>query len=111
MPRSESHTLTRVGGWDLGFGFGGFHVGAVSVPISSVVNFQTDVRSSHSDLDAVLWARQRFGGSIDMVYLGGLVFSRERVDVTQTFPTGIRALAPSGGFRTTLIDYGTRPLV
>jgi hypothetical protein len=83
----------------------------VGIPISSPVNFQTDVRSSHSDLDAVLWARQRLGGSIDMVYLGGLVFSRERVDVTQTFPTVIRTLAPSGGFRTTLIDYGTRPLV
>jgi len=86
-------------------------VSPVGIPISSIVNFQTDVRSSHSDLDAVLWARQRLGGSIDMVYLGGLVFSRERVDVTQTFPAGIRALAPSGGFRTTLIDYGTRPLV
>jgi len=86
-------------------------VSPVGIPISSPVNFQTDVRSSHSDLDAVLWARQRLGGSIDMVYLGGLVFSRERVDVTQTFPTGIRALAPSGAFRTTLIDYGTRPLV
>jgi hypothetical protein len=83
----------------------------VGIPISSPVNFQTDVRSSHSDLDAVLWARQRLGGSIDMVYLGGLVFSRERVEVTQTFPTVIRALAPSGGFRTTFIDYGTRPLV
>jgi hypothetical protein len=83
----------------------------VGIPISSIVNLQTDVRSSHSDLDAVLWARQRLGGSIDMVYLGGLVFSRERVDVTQTFPTVIRALVPSGGFRTTLIDYGTRPLV
>jgi hypothetical protein len=83
----------------------------VGIPISSPVNFQTDVRSSHSDLDAVLWARQRLGGSIDMVYLGGLVFSRERLEVTQTFPTAIRALLPSGGFRTTLIDYGTRPLV
>src|SRR5437762_4822917 len=86
-------------------------VSPVGIPISSVVNFQTDVRSSHSDLDAVLWARQQLGGSVDMVYLGGLVFSRERVDVTQTFPTGIRVLAPSGGFRTTLIDYGTRPVV
>ena len=86
-------------------------VSPVGIPISSPVNFQTDVRSSHSDLDAVLWARQRLGGSIDMVYLGGLVFSRERVEVTQTFPTVVRALAPSGGFRTTFIDYGTRPLV
>jgi hypothetical protein len=82
-----------------------------AIPISSIANLETDVRSSHSDLDAVLWARQRLGGSIDMVYLGGLVFSRERVDVTRTFPTVIRALAPSSGFRISLIDYGTRPLV
>src|SRR6266545_7109997 len=32
-------------------------VSPVGIPISSIVNFQTDVRSSHSDLDAVLWAR------------------------------------------------------
>jgi hypothetical protein len=98
---------------------GGVNIGSVTsilsggvLPVGSpIANYQTDVRSSHSDLDAVLWARQRLGGSIDMVYLGGLVFSRARVEVTQTFPTVIRALAPSGGFRTTFIDYGTRPLV
>jgi hypothetical protein len=86
-------------------------VSPVGIPISSIVNFQTDVRSSHSDLDTMLWARQRVSGTVDLVYLGGLAFSRERVVVTETFPTVIRALAPSGPFRTTLIDYGTRPLV
>jgi hypothetical protein len=99
---------------------GGVNIGSVTSILSggvspagtpiSIANFQIDVRSSHSDLDAVLWARQRVSGTVDLVYLGGLVFSRERVDLTETFPTGIRVLAPSGPFRNTFIDYGTRPL-
>jgi hypothetical protein len=86
-------------------------VAPTSVSIPSFVDFRTDVRRSHSDLDTVLWARQRVSGSVDLVYIGGLAFSRERVDVTETFPTVIRGLAPSGSFRSTFIDYGTRPLV
>ena len=77
-----------------------------------ITGFQTDVRRTHSDLDTVAWVRQRAGGSIDLVYLGGVAFSRQRLEITQTFPTLIALLAPGGGtFRTTTIDYGTRPLV
>ena len=77
-----------------------------------ITGFQTDVRRTHSDLDAVAWARQRVGGSIDLVYLGGVAFSRQRLEITQTFPTLLALFAPGGGtFRTTTIDYGTRPLV
>ena len=78
------------------------------------VAFTTDVRRSHSDFDAAVWARQRVRGSVDLVYLGGVAFSRERTEITQTFPTGIiRPLVPipSGGFRSTIIDYSARPLV
>src|SRR5258705_3950307 len=79
------------------------------VPISG---FQTDVRRTHSDLDTVAWVRQHVGGSIDLVYLGGVAFSRQRLEMTQTFPTLLALFAPGGGtFRTTTIDYGTRPLV
>ena len=79
---------------------------------SPIAGFQTDVRRTHSDLDTVAWARQRVGGSIDLVYLGGVAFSRQRLEITQTFPTLIALFAPGGGtFRTTTIDYGTRPLV
>lgn len=73
--------------------------------------FQTDVRRNHSDFDAVAWARQRVSGSVDLVYLGGIAFSRERIEITQTFPTVIRLLVPGGVFRTTSVTYGTRPLV
>jgi hypothetical protein len=73
----------------------------------------TDIRGSHSDVDAVAWARQRVSGSIDLVYLGGVSFSRERTEISQTFPTAVGALLPipRGGFRTTIIDYSVRPLV
>ena len=80
--------------------------------ILSPIAFQSDVRRSRSDLDAVAWARQHVGGSIDLVYLGGIAFSRQRLEITQTFPTLLALFAPGGGtFRTTTIDYGTRPLV
>jgi hypothetical protein len=73
--------------------------------------FQTDVRRMHADLDTVAWVRQRAGG-IDLVYLGGIAFSRQRLEITQTFPTLFALFAPGGGtFRTTAINYGTRPLV
>ena len=85
--------------------------GAAAIPVP-IGGFRTDVRLRHSDFDAVAWARQRLGGSVDMVYLGGVAFSRERVEITQTFPTVLRVFAPGGGtFRTTVIDYSTHPLV
>lgn len=85
---------------------------SASSVIAPIAYYQTDVRRTHSDLDGVIWARQRAGDSVDLVYLGGVAFSRERTVVTQNFPTGIRLLAPvpNGRFQTTVIDYGTRPL-
>jgi hypothetical protein len=80
---------------------------------SPIANLSTDVRRSHSDFDGVAWARQRVNGSIDLVYLGGVAFGRQRTEISQTFPTGIRALVPipGGAFRTTTIDYSVRPLI
>ncbi len=83
----------------------------ISLPIAA---FQTDMRRSHSDFDGVVWARQRVGDKIDLVYLGGVAFSRERVEVSQTFPTlgGVAfAPIPGGVFRTTMINYATRPVI
>jgi hypothetical protein len=80
------------------------------IPIRFV---QSDVRQSHSDLDALVWVRQAVGGSVDLVYLGGVAFSRERTEITQNFPTilGLFApLPPNSAFRSTTISYGTRPL-
>jgi hypothetical protein len=81
------------------------------IPIRFV---QSDVRQSHSDLDAVLWVRQGVGGSVDLVYLGGVAFSRQRTEISQNFPTIIGLVAPlpppNSAFRSTTISYGTRPL-
>jgi hypothetical protein len=80
------------------------------IPIRFV---QSDIRQSHSDLDALIWARQAVGGNVDLVYLGGVAFSRQRTEVTQNFPTilGLFApLPPASAFRSTTISYGTRPL-
>ena len=81
-----------------------------AIPVRFV---ESDVRQSHSDLDAVLWVRQGVGGSVDLVYLGGVAFSRQRTEITQNFPTilGLFApLPPNSAFRTTTISYGTHPL-
>jgi hypothetical protein len=74
---------------------------------------QSDIRQSHSDLDALIWVRQAVGGSVDLVYLGGVAFSRQRTEITQNFPTILQLFAPlppSSAFRSTTISYGTRPL-
>jgi hypothetical protein len=87
---------------------------AIPVPnIATPVAFGTDMRSSHTDFDPVVWARQDVGGSVDLVYLAGVAFTRERVEITQTFPTILRVLAPvpGGSFKTTVINYGVHPLV
>jgi len=80
--------------------------------IPTPVAFERDTRTSHSDFDGVAWARQPVSGSVDLVYLGGVAFSRQRLEITQTFPTVLRAFAPGGGsFTTTAISYSTHPLV
>jgi len=75
------------------------------------VAFATDTRQSRCDYDAAAWVRQR-AGRVDLIYLGGLAFSRQRTEITQTFPTVVGVFAPTPSrFRTTVIDYGTHPLV
>jgi len=74
---------------------------------------ESDVRQSHSDVDALVWVRQTVGGSAELVYLGGVAFSRQRTEITQNFPTILQLLAPlppNSAFRSTTISYGTRPL-
>ena len=74
---------------------------------------QSDIRQSHSDLDALIWARQAVGGTVDLVYLGGVAFSRQRTEITQNFPTILQLFAPlppNSAFRSTTIGYGARPL-
>jgi|ERR1051325_12083328 hypothetical protein len=86
---------------------------ATALPnIPTPVAFESDTRTRHTDFDGVAWARQPVSGSVDLVYLGGVAFSRERIEITQTFPTVLRVFAPGGGsFTTTATSYGTHPLV
>lgn len=84
-------------------------VTSISFPVGG---FRTEVRQSHYDFDTVAWARQR-AGNVDLVYLGGVAFSHQRIEISQTFPTVIRVLppVPGGSFRTIVIDYSVHPLV
>jgi len=62
----------------------------------------------------LVWVRQGVGGTVDLIYLGGVAFSRQRTEITQNFPTilGLFApLPPNSAFRSTTINYGARPLV
>jgi hypothetical protein len=91
----------------------GFTFTSASANVIPIRFVQSDVRQSHSDLDALIWVRQGVGGSVDLVYLGGVAFSRQRTEITQNFPTILGLLAPlppNSAFRSTTISYGTRPL-
>src|SRR4029079_1786254 len=93
--------------------FQGVTLPSPSINVLPVRFVQSDIRQSHSDFDALIWARQAVGGSVDLVYLGGVAFSRQRTEITQNFPTIFQLLAPlppNSAFRSTTISYGTRPL-
>jgi hypothetical protein len=57
----------------------------------------------------VAWARQTLGSSVDLAYLGGIAFTRDRSDVSQSVTPGLRL--PPTTYRSTVIEYATRPLV
>jgi hypothetical protein len=82
-----------------------------SIPIPIPFDYQSDVRTRHSSVDAVAWARQSVGGRVDLVYLGGIAFSRDRSDLTEAITPVLRTIAPPETFHSTFIDYATRPLV
>ena len=91
----------------------GFTFTSASANVIPIRFVQSDVRQSHSDLDAVMWVRQGVGGSVDLVYLGGVAFSRQRTEISQNFPTILGLIAPlppNSAFRSTTISYGTRAL-
>jgi Outer membrane protein beta-barrel domain len=91
----------------------GFAFTSASSNVIPIRFVQSDIRQSHSDLDALIWVRQGVGGSVDLVYLGGVAFSRQRTEISQNFPTILGLIAPlppNSAFRSTTISYGTRPL-
>jgi hypothetical protein len=107
LPLATNTAITAVPGTTGGFTFTSASGSVIPIRFSD-----SEIRQSHSDLDALIWARQSVGGSVDLVYLGGVAFSRQHTEVTQSFPTvlGLFAPVPNGTFQSTTISYGTRPL-
>ncbi len=84
---------------------------APGIPIPFPLEYRSEVRRRHMSMNAVVWARQPVGGAVDLVYLGGIAFTRERSDVTQNISPVLRTVVPSTAIRGTFIEYATRPLV
>src|SRR5262245_59037543 len=80
-------------------------ISAIPIPIDS----RSETRPRRSNPQATAWARQEVSNSVDLVYLAGIAFSRERSDTTDTVIPGPRL--PPQTFRNTLIRYGTHPVV
>jgi hypothetical protein len=70
-------------------------------------NFSIEARHRRSSFDSVAWVRQH-AAAVDMVYLGGLSFLRDRTDVSTTLSGPVAIAVRLGGSTTT---YSTRPLV
>ena len=80
---------------------------ALPVPI----DYRPDVRRRQMGVDAVAWVRKPVSGSVDLVYLGGVAFTRARSDITQQFiPQGRTTVLPAP-VHSTFIEYATGPLV
>jgi len=77
--------------------------------IALPVNFAVTARHHRASFDAVAWARQHTG-AIDLVYLGGLSFLRDRTDISTNLGSAVPVTIPVriGGSTTT---YSTHPLV
>ena len=84
---------------------------AQSIPIPFPYDYRSEIRRRHTSMNAVAWARQRVGGAVDLVYLAGIAFTRERSDVTQNIIPVVRTIVPLTPIRSTFTEYATRPLV
>src|ERR1051325_2221406 len=56
-------------------------IGNLANGTTSVIAFQADVRQSHYDFDPVVWVRQPAGSKVDFMYLGGVAFSHQRIEI------------------------------
>jgi hypothetical protein len=65
---------------------------APGIPIPFPFDYRSEVRRRHASMNAVVWARQPVGGAVDLVYLAGIAFTRERSDVTQNIIPVPRAI-------------------
>jgi hypothetical protein len=81
----------------------------VGPQIALPVNFSIVARHHRSSFDAVAWARQH-AGAIDLVYLGGLSFLRDRTDISTNLGSPVPVAIPVR-FGGNTITYSTHPLV
>ncbi len=84
---------------------------APGIPIPFPFEYRSEVRRRHTSMNGVVWVRQPVGGAVDLVYLAGIAFTRERSDVTQNIIPVSRAIVAPAPIRSTFTEYATRPLV
>lgn len=87
-------------------------IGIPSLPtFPSIVSQTTRVRTSTTS--ALLTFRQPLGGRVDLVYLGGIGFSRVVREMEFGFPRGILPLPPSiqSSYTTRSTQYAAGPVV
>ena len=101
--------LTDVGSLDFTFTDRGFTgSGLTSVP--SIISQSVRVRTS--TISALLTARQSLSGRVDLVYLGGVGFSRVVHEIEYGFPRGILPVAPDiqRSFSSRTTQYAVGPV-
>jgi len=81
----------------------------VSIGSPLPIAYRPEIRQRQTSVDVAAWARRPAGSSVDLVFLGGVALTRGRTDITQSIVTGGRAILQP--FRSTYIEYATRPLV
>jgi hypothetical protein len=85
----------------------------ISVPSSLIAPIpifesSTRIERRNTTLDAVAWVSQPVGGRVDLVYLGGLAFSRVVEDLEFQFTRRIATIVIPNSTRT--ITYGVGPV-
>lgn len=84
---------------------------AVSAPVPiplPTFEARTTIERRNTTLDTVLWVSQRAGNRVDLVYLGGIAFSRIVEDLGFQFTRRVAGIVVPNSTRT--ITYGVGPV-
>lgn len=82
---------------------------AVSAPVPiplPTFEARTTIERRNTTLDTVLWVSQRAGSRVDLVYLGGIAFSRIVENVGFQFTRRVVGIVVPNSTRTTTYDVG-----
>src|SRR5262249_52478589 len=80
-------------------------------PLAIPFEYTPQRRRQLTSLNGAMWVRQRLRTRGDLVYLGGIAFSRHRQDVTVSVVPLLRTLAQPATLHVRALDYSARPLV